>query len=75
MRKRRRAAAVQDARALPGDDRTARSVVECARPLALWRIVIFPTLANEPGTLAGQAGDDRERSLAGDLGKTAAAIF
>ena len=75
MRKRRRAAAVQDARAFSSDDRTAQSVVDCASPLALWRIVIFSTFANEPGTLAGQAGDDRERALSGDRGKTAAAII
>ena len=34
--KRRRAAALQNAGALPGDSRTARSVLECASPLALW---------------------------------------
>ena len=33
--KRRRAAALQDAGALTGDSRTARSVLECASPLAL----------------------------------------
>jgi hypothetical protein len=34
--KRRRAAAVQDAGALVDDARMARSVLECASPLALW---------------------------------------
>jgi len=34
--KRRRAAALQDAGAIPDAPRTARSVLECASPLALW---------------------------------------
>jgi hypothetical protein len=40
VRKRRRAAAVQDAGAFADDHRTARSVVECASPLALWAGVL-----------------------------------
>jgi hypothetical protein len=39
--KRWRATAVQDAGALPIDYRTARSVLECASPLALWRETRF----------------------------------
>ena len=41
--KRRRAAAVQNAGAFSDDDRTARSVLECASPLALWISFIKPT--------------------------------
>ena len=41
--KRRRAAAVQDAGALTESSRTARSVLECARPLALWAGGLVPT--------------------------------
>jgi hypothetical protein len=38
IQKRWRATAVQDAGALAEDERTTRSVLECASPLALWRV-------------------------------------
>src|ERR1039458_6113325 len=40
MKKRWRATAVQDAGALTDDHRIARSVLDCASPLALWKGVI-----------------------------------
>ena len=42
VEKRWRATALQNAGALTGDERTARSVLECASPLALWAEVRLP---------------------------------
>ena len=54
--KRRRAAAVQDAGALTESSRIARSVWECASPLALWE---GRTAEIRGG--AGRSGDSAER--------------
>jgi hypothetical protein len=53
--KRRRAAAVQNAGANASGARTARSVLECASPLALWA-----------GRRAGRAEVKRRRDARGD---------
>ena len=45
VEKRQGAAAVQDAGALTDDPRMARSVVECASPLALWAGGVWPSPA------------------------------
>src|SRR5208282_5091333 len=51
--KRRRAATVQNAGALAEDYRTARSVLDCASPLALWNgAMAIPNVAGATGRVA-----------------------
>jgi hypothetical protein len=60
--KRRRAAAVQDAGAFFGGNRTSRSVLECASPLALWQVADDEAASGAPEhSLSGKAQTSRRR--------------
>ena len=56
--KRRRAAALQDAIAKPDGPRTARRVLECASPLALWAGAM-PKARDDDQVIRPAGGEDQ----------------